>query len=329
MQNQKTSRMANIPINLFGAIMGFSGLTLGFQAAHQQLGISINVFYSLALLTTAIFTILTIAYFIKLLKHSDQVIAEFNHPVLLHFFPTFSISLLLLSLIFRDIAFDLAQAMWVIGAVVQFSLLIYILSNWIHHEKWQITDMNPAWFIPVVGAIVVPLGAVHFANAELGWFFFSIGLVFWIILSSIVMYRLFFHPPLLKLLEPTLFILIAPPSVGFLSYMSLQGMAGVDEFARILYYTGLFLTLLLLSQIVRFIKVPFSIAWWAYTFPLGAITLATFVMYQQLGLTFYSYIAMFLLSILSALIFHLSLKTLLAIKNKKLCLPLPLPPKAD
>ncbi|BCN93379.1 transporter [Thiomicrorhabdus immobilis] len=324
--HQLNSRIAYFPINLFGAVMGLSGLTLGLQSAHEQLGISITFFYSLALITTSLFLVFSTIYSIKLLKHSNHVIAEFNHPVLLHFFPTFSISLLLLSLIFKDIAFDLAQIMWGVGSIIQFSLLIYILSNWIHHEKWQITDMNPAWFIPVVGAIVVPLGAVHFANVELGWFFFSIGLVFWIILSSIVMYRLFFHPPMLKLLEPTLFILIAPPSVGFISYMSLQGMAGVDEFARILYYIGLFMTLLLLSQVARFIRIPFSLAWWAYTFPLAAISLASFVMYQQLGLILYSYIASFLLAILSALILHLTLKTLIAIKNKKLCMPPPAKP---
>lgn len=320
------SRIAYFPINLFGAVMGLSGLALGFQAAHEQLGIPITIFYSLALITTIIFLVFSILYSVKLLRHSNSVIAEFNHPVLLHFFPTFSISLLLLSLIFRDIAFDLAQIMWVLGSIVQFSLLVHILSNWIHHEKWQITDMNPAWFIPVVGAIVVPLGAVHFSNVELGWFFFSIGLVFWLILSSIVMYRLFFHPPMLKVLEPTLFILIAPPSVGFIAYMSLQGMAGVDEFARILYYIGLFLTILLLSQFMRFIRIPFSLAWWAYTFPLAAISLASFIMYQQLGLILYSYIASFLLALLSALILHLTLKTLLAIKNKKLCVPPPAKP---
>lgn len=48
----------------------------------------------------------------------------------------------------------------------------------------------PAWFIPVVGNIIVPLAGVRFAPAEVSWFFFSIGLVFWIVLLAIVMYRL-------------------------------------------------------------------------------------------------------------------------------------------
>ncbi|MDX1352111.1 MAG: SLAC1 anion channel family protein [Thiomicrorhabdus sp.] len=329
MSNEQTSSQADhlpaersiafFPINIFGAIMGYAGLTLGLQQAHNLLGLSPYFFYGFTLFTTILFVIFSSTYLVKLIKHPKSVVAELNHPVALHFFPTFSISLLLLSLIYLDMAFYVAQIMWVLGTLLQFGLLLYILNNWIHHEKWQITQMNPAWFIPVVGAIVVPLGAVHFVDMEIAWFFFSIGLVFWLILNSIVMYRLFFHPPMMRLLEPTLFILIAPPSVGFLSYMTLTGMTELNEFARILYYIALFLMILLATKLVRFIKVPFALSWWAYTFPLAAFSLASYMMYEQLHSSFFSYLASLVLAILLALVVHLTIKTLLAIKNKKLC----------
>jgi len=312
---------AFFPITIFGAVMGFGGLTLSLKQAHQLLGTPLTVFYSFALLTTLLFVLFSLVYLIKLIKHPKSVIAEFNHPITLHFFPTFSISLLLLSLVYLDINYDIARIMWFLGAILQFALLIFILSNWIHHEKWQITHMTPAWFMPVVGAIIVPLGAVHFVDMEVAWFFFSTGLVFWIILNSIVMYRLFFHPPIMKVLEPTLFILIAPPSVGFLAYMTLNGLAGVDEFAHVLYYIALFLVIMLLVQTPRFIKVPFSISWWAYAFPLAAFSLSSFMMFEQLHKTFFSYTAVLTLAVLLALIVHLSIKTILEIKNKKLFVP--------
>lgn len=323
----KQSKLTYFPINLFGVIMGFSGLTLSLQQAHYLFGLPEFLFFAGATLTTLFFITISLFYLLKIIKFPKAVHNEFNHPIALHFFPTFSISLLLLSLIYKDFSFDIAQAMWILSTILQFGFLLVILNNWIHQEKWQITHMNPAWFIPVVGNIIVPIGAVHFAPLELGWFFFSIGLVFWIILNSIVMYRLFFHSPLLKQLEPTLFILIAPPAVGFISYMNLQGMAGVNEFARVLYYISLFLTLLLFSQLPRFIKVPFSLSWWAYTFPIAAITLATFIMYEQLNLELFMYIGSFLLLVLSALVLHLTAKTLWAIKSNKLCVPPPQPPE--
>ena len=59
---------------------------------------------------------------------------------------------------------------------------------------------------------------VHLVSPEIFWFFFSIGLVFWLVLLAIVLYRLFFHEHLPARLAPTLFILLAPPSVGFITY---------------------------------------------------------------------------------------------------------------
>ncbi|WP_228766860.1 SLAC1 anion channel family protein [Thiomicrorhabdus heinhorstiae] len=316
------SRLAYFPINLFGAVMGYAGLTLGFFQAHELLGIDYTAFLVLTALTTLFFILITLLYAIKLIRFPESVKEDFAHPVALHFFPTFSISLLLLSLLFEGINFQLAQTMWYLGTLLHFILVLVILNSWIHHEKWQITHMNPAWFIPVVGNIVIPLGAVEFSSIEIGWFFFSVGLIFWLVLFSIVMYRLFFHPPLLKLLEPTLFILIAPPAVGFLSYQELNGGV-LDDFSRVLFNMALFMTILLFSQTLRFIRIPFALSWWAYSFPLAAIMLASFHFYALTDIALYGFIAAFLLAVLSALILHLTAKTFWAAKQGTLCHPLP------
>lgn len=312
-------RLALFPITIFGVIMGYSGLTLAFINEESLFHLFVPLERILIVATTLLFILFTSVYAIKWFKHPAAVKQEFANPVTLHFFPTFSISLILLSLMYQPFLPHLAMTMWWIGTLIQFSLLVYILNNWIHHEHWLITHMNPAWFIPVVGNIIVPLGAVHFANAELGWFFFSIGLIFWLILNSIVMYRLFFHTPLAKQLEPTLFILLAPPSVGFLSYIALQQPDSLDVFARILFYTALFLFLLLLSQTKRFINVPFTLSWWAYTFPLGAFSSAAFVMFRFLPNVVFASIAFFSLLLLSTLISYLTYRTLLAVYRRELC----------
>jgi len=184
-------------------------------------------------------------------------------------------------------------------------------------------QMSPAWFIPIVGNIIAPLGAVHFLNLEIAWFFFSIGLFFWIILQAILMYRLFFHPPMMQALEPTLFILIAPPAMGFASYVTLNGV--VDDFARILYYIALFYTLLLLLQTPRFLKVPFSVSWWAYTFPLAAVSGASFTIYEFLSFNSFLIIASVLLVLLTIIILYNTVQTIIAIKNNRICIPLPDP----
>jgi tellurite resistance protein len=193
------------------------------------------------------------------------------------------------------------------------------MSSWIHHTHFQITHANPAWFIPVVGNILVPIVGVNFGHADISWFFFSIGVVFWLVLLTIVLYRLFFNEALPARLTPTLFILLAPPSVGFLSYLALTD--SVDAFARILYFIALFLGLLLASNAARFFRVPFFISAWAYSFPLAALTLATLEMGSRSGLLVYNWLGWVLLMLSSGVVSILAIKTMVAAFRGNICIP--------
>ena len=116
---------------------------------------------------------------------------------------------------------------------------------------------------------------------------------------------------------PTFFILIPPPAIGFISYVHLNG--GMDNFARMLYYFALFMTIFLLAQIKLFYTIEFSLAWWAYTFPAAAITLATAMMYKQTGLMFFKLVFLGLLGLLSLIILTVLLCTVKAVKNNEIC----------
>lgn len=73
------------------------------------------------------------------------------------------------------------------------------------------TGLVQSW---IVGSIIIPIAGVKHGFVELSWFFFSVGLIFWLILLVIVLYRMFFHAPIAEKLMPTLFILFAPPAIG-------------------------------------------------------------------------------------------------------------------
>ncbi|MFQ2027195.1 hypothetical protein ACK355_19015, partial [Aeromonas veronii] len=127
--------------------------------------------------------------------------------------------------------------------------------NWIHRDHFTITHTNPAWFIPIVGNIVVPLGGMPLGFHEISLFFFSIGLIFWFSLLTIVLYRLFFHESLPEKLMPTMFILLAPPSIGFISYSEIASSS--DLFAHVIYYFALFVFILLMYNTLTFLKLKF------------------------------------------------------------------------
>jgi tellurite resistance protein len=169
----------------------------------------------------------------------------------------------------------------------------------------------------VVGTILVPVAGAQVAHADFSWFFFSVGLIFWIVFMTIVFYRLIFHPPLPEKLLPTLSILIAPPSVGFIAWMKLTG--SLDPAARMFYFFGLFIFLLILGKARRFIRLPYFVSWWAYTFPMASVTLSSLLMYKLTGLAFYAWLGTALLGLTSLVVLVVLAKTLAAAGQRRIC----------
>lgn len=316
----KIDQLKYFPLALFTSIMGIAGLTLAWMQA-QRLGMvdSREVGVALRFVASLLYGVLLLFYGIKLLRFPGQVLADTRHPVRLNFLAAIPIAMLLLATAwYRDWP-ELAELFWWAAALSLLSVTVYTMSSWIHHSHYEVTHANPAWFIPVVGNAIAPLAGVHAAPQDLCWFFFSIGIVFWIVVMTIVMYRLFFHAPLPERMTPTLFILVAPPAVAFNSYVALTGE--VDGFARVLYFTALFLTIVLASNFLRFLRLPFFISAWAYSFPLAALTLATLEMASRGKALFYVSFSWVLLVVLSILVIYLACKTVGLVLRGALCIP--------
>lgn len=316
--NSANSRLAYLPIAFFAMVMGLSGLTIAWEKAQQTYQLDLGVTLPLLSIAASVFALLLIAYLLKSFKYSSAVTQEWKHPVKLSFFPTISISLLLLSVAFLEINHDVANILWLAGATLHLIFTLAVINMWMHHEHFQVQHMTPAWFIPAVGNVIVPIGGTALGYTEISWFFFSIGMLFWMVLLTLAFNRIIFHTPIDARLMPSLFILIAPPAVGFIAYMRLNH-GDLDNFARILYFAGLFLTLLLFTQIGRFARLQFALSWWAYSFPLAAITIASFVMFDKTQVSAYLWIATGLLVILTAVVLMLFVKTLMAAIKGKIC----------
>lgn len=318
----KHSRLEHFPIPLFASVMGLGGYTLATKAAGiPALALVMTVISSLVLVLVGV------AYLFKFIRYPNAVKHEFNHPVRHAFFPAMSIGLLIMAEVYFPLSPALSKFMWVLGAVMQLVFTLHILTTWMFHDKFDITMITPAWFIPVVGNVLVPVSGIHHAPVELLWFFLSYGLFFWLVLQTIVMYRVIFHAPIPAKLLPTLFIMIAPPAVSFVAYVKLtQGMEmGIDHFSWFLYYVAIFMTAMLLYRVKKFTALQFSLPWWAYSFPLAAITIASFMMAQAMHNSsmhvVFAAIAWVLFVLVSCVIVMLVYKTIRAMLAGKICVP--------
>jgi len=121
--------------------------------------------------------------------------------------------------------------------------------------------------IPVTGS-TMPFGWAH----EVNLFAFATGAVMALVLVVLIFQRLRHFETLPPASRPVLMVLIAPFGVGFLAYTNL---GAIDMLASVLIYFGWFL-LLVLTPVVFRLENSFGVAWWAISFPLAALSIASF-----------------------------------------------------
>jgi tellurite resistance protein len=302
------------PVSFFAAIMGLAGLTLVAQRFVRVWAWPPLLAQALFWMVLALFAVFAALYAIKWISHRAEALKDFQHPIRINFLPTVSVGLILLSVAAFDGWPFVSYALWVAGAALQFVFTLLIVNAWITRGSFEAAQLNPAWFIPAVGNVLVPVVGVAHAHPELSWAFFGVGIVFWLMLLTLLLQRLVFQPALADKLLPTLFILIAPPAAAFLGYSKLIGT--VDVFARVLYYTALFFALLMALRYKKFLTLEFSLSGWAYAFPLAALTLATIRLYEYLRLPFYQWLAWGLSALLLVLVVLLGFLSVRAIRKK-------------
>ncbi len=327
--------LAHVPVPLFAVVMGVAGLGLAWRKGHEALALPMEIGEAVLALGGLFFVVIFTLYLSKALRHPQEFKTEFNHPIRSNFVAAISISILLLSTGLAPYAVDgallpwnlgplpmareIAVGLWAVGATAQLLITLRLIGRWMFHEQ-QINHSNPAWFIPIVGNILVPLAGVRLGFPEISWFFLSIALVFWVLLFTIVFYRIVFHLQLAPKLVPTLFIFIPPPAIGMLSYLNLTG-GDLDAFARVLANFTLFLVILLLSLGHRFVKVPFAVSWWAFTFPLDAAAVAILVYAQKTGSEMMNWIGAGLLGIATVVVVVVLFRTFAALARGQLFVP--------
>ncbi len=199
---QDTKRLANFPISFFAAVMGLAGLTIAWEKTQHTLDIDLSINAWLVGATATVFVVLSALYAAKLVRYRNEVIEELRHPIKLSFFPTISISLLLLYIAFMPLSHAVGQVLWLAGTTLHLAI-----------------------------------------------------------------------------------------------------------------------TLLLFAQLGRFTKLGFFLSWWAYSFPVAAIAIASLLMYEQTDGGAYLVIGGGLLLVLTGIVALLLVRTVGAIRKHGICVP--------
>jgi len=314
---RRSPSVKHLPVNLFASVMGLAGLSIAWRQASRDFALSTLTADIVGHLALAVFALLAVSYLVKAIKYPGAVLAEYRHPVAGNFFGTITIALLLLSTVLAAIDQTLAAVFWTIGTIFTIALCFAITGR-LMRGKIDIAHAVPAWFIPGVATldIVVAGGAMPMAWAhEINMFALAIGTVIALLFFTMIMSRMIHHEPLPASMIPSLLILMAPFEVGFLAYTNVT--QHIDTFAGLLFYVGLFIFLAVAPKVFRR-GVPFASGWWAISFPMAAMAVASlkYAAYTQAWPM--RVIAVGLLGLLSLAIVVLFAKTIRILFNGQL-----------
>jgi len=116
---------------------------------------------------------------------------------------------------------------------------------------------------------------------------------------------------------PSYAIFIAPPALALLSYCALQP-GDANAVSGLLLYMTLFFLLMNLMLVNVYRRLPYSLAWWAFTFPLAATSYATMQYHVISNGQFPASICGGLLAIATGLVVYNLIQSMRGIRNRTL-----------
>lgn len=330
----------NFAPSWFAAVMGTGilAITSLFYSQYVPFLKSIAVF--LFYFNLILFFVLLIPWTLRWFLYTKEALADLEHPVASNFYATIAIAILVLSANFTIIGKNvfIGSIFWFVGTGL--TIFFGILSPFIMFRGEHVTmdHINPAWFIPPVGLIVIPIpgsfmiaqysGVIKELVIFLNYFGWGAGFFIYMALCAICMHRFILHRPLPNVLAPTIWINLGPIGAGTVALINLVNhteFITLKEpfflFGFLFWGFGIWWVVMAIAMTIYYIrtmKLPYALSWWAFTFPLGAYVAASHSVATTFHLELIDFIG-FALYLLLVFLWSLTLiKTLTAVYYKKL-----------
>ncbi|PIN20097.1 hypothetical protein CDL12_07221 [Handroanthus impetiginosus] len=264
----------------FGICLGVSSQaimwkTLSSVKSTKFLHVSPAVNLVLWFISVALVVIIAIIYALKVIFYFEAVRREYYHPIRVNFFFAPWIALLFLALGVPPLVSQTLPAwLWYVLMTPIFILELKIYGQWMSGGQRRLSKVaNPSNHLSIVGNFVGALLGASMGLKEGPIFFFAVGLAHYTVLFVTLYQRLPTNETLPKELHPVFFLFVAAPSVASMAWARIQGSFGYGS--RIAYFIALFLYFSLAVRLNFFRGFRFSLAWWAYTFPMTGAAIAT------------------------------------------------------
>lgn len=296
--------LLNVPTPIAGLALGIAslGLCLESRFPHQGQWQAVGAITALLLLS---------ALFAKFALHRHLLQQDLKHPVVGSVLPTFTMALMIVTQWIAGFNEYVAVGLWYIAIALHLILLMVFMHYRLQERQWQL--MVPSWFVPPVGIIMAAVscpGAEHLALAKALVLF---GISNYAVLLAPMLYRLIFHPEVPDAAKPTIAILAAPASLALVGYLNIAQQPNVLLIALLL-GIAMCMTALVYVAFLKLMRLPFSPAYAAFTFPMviGATAIyrcaALFEHFEAIDASWLYYLADFELAIACTVVAYVALR---------------------
>ena len=266
--------LRELPIGMYGMVMGLAGLGLAARAAAPVLPgvVRAPAYFTepwVALAAVALVVLLPL-YVVKVFVYPQVVKGEFTNPVTLGFCGALPVGMSLVAGGVAPYSPLLGTILWWASLALLVGFQVWALSRLLAGGI-ELAQLNGGWLIVLVGGIVLPGPGISLGETEAARFAFGGSAALAPMLMALLLYRAAFGPPLPAVLRPSWFILLVPPALIYAN-----GVALYPEMAFLenLYFFGLVLAAALLFYARTFPGWDFGAPWWSFTFPLDALAYA-------------------------------------------------------
>ncbi|XP_066316867.1 S-type anion channel SLAH2-like isoform X1 [Miscanthus floridulus] len=272
--------LLRFPVSAFGMCLGMSSQAIlwkriAISASTRFLHITVKINLVLWCVSVALMLAVSALYACKLVFYFEAVRREYYHPIRVNFFFAPWIACLFLAIGVPDlVAATLPHWLWYVLMAPIVCLELKIYGQWISGGQRRLSRVaNPSNHLSIVGNFVGALLGGIMGLKEGPMFFFAVGLAHYIVLFVTLYQRLPTSETLPRDLHPVFFLFVAAPSVACLAWAWITGEFGYGS--RVAYFIAMFLYASLAVRINLFRGFGFSLAWWAYTFPMTSAAIAS------------------------------------------------------
>jgi tellurite resistance protein len=270
-------RLRHLYPSWYAIVMGLAGLSLAWHRATPLMGtMADGVALVCAAAAGLAFASLLVATLWRWRRHPEAWAEDRRHPVRHTFVATLPIAMMVLATavvaLFGPVA--PAAALWWCGSLSLLFVTWWVLSRWFRPGAGGLpwASVTPALMIPVVGHVLAPLAGVPLGHAEWATAQFGIGLLFWPVVTVLLLVRIALQGMLPERMLPTLFILLAPPTVVGLGLLQLGAPAAAGWAC---WGIAAFSFAWVAGTARRLRALPFALPHWGMSFPLTAFAALT------------------------------------------------------